>query len=211
MNSIISNKENDIVSISKDKFKTYEINKIGGRGHLWGRVSPRYPENEFSNNNGWPLKYNEIKSFYKEIEKKFILTGNKKLLKKFNNGNIIKNKKFNKIEDKFIKLVENKWQNRRATVLPTLNYESGPLNPMLKEIIKNKNFTIIKNSIVRKIITNEKGVAKGVEIIDRYTYKKNIIFSDVIFLSASPLETVKILLNSKTKNLKKVSEITWVC
>ena len=71
INSIISNKENGIVSVSKNKFKTYEINKIGGRGHLWGRVSPRYPVNEFSNNNGWPLKYNEIKSFYNEIEKNF--------------------------------------------------------------------------------------------------------------------------------------------
>ena len=94
--------------MSKNKFKIYEIKKIGGRGHLWGRVSPRYPVNEFSNNNGWPLKYNEIKSFYNEIEKKFILNGNKKILKKFNNGNIIKNKKFNQIENKFIKLVENK-------------------------------------------------------------------------------------------------------
>ena len=48
--------------MSKNKFKTYEINKIGGC-YLWGRVSPRYPVNEFSNNNGWPLKYNEIKVF----------------------------------------------------------------------------------------------------------------------------------------------------
>ena len=92
--------------------------------------------NEFSNNNGWPLKYNEIKSFYNEIEKKFILTGNKKILKKFNNGNIIKNKKFNQIENKFIKLVENKWQNRKATVLPTLNYDSGPFKPNAKRNYK---------------------------------------------------------------------------
>ena len=74
---------------------------------------------------------------------------------------------------------------------------------MLKEIIKNKNFTIVQNSIVSKIITNDKGIAKGVEIVDRYTHKKNIISSDFIFLSASPLETVKILLNSKTKKFKK--------
>lgn len=202
LNSLISNKEDNIISVSKNKFKTYEINKIGGRGHLWGRVSPRYPINEFKNKNGWPLKYDEIKNFYSELEKKFKLTGSKKLMKKFDSGNVIGDKKFNQIENKFINIVEKKWKNRKATVLPTLNYDSGPLNPMLKEIIKDRNFSIIKNSLVTKIITNNKGEAKGVEIVDRVSLKKNVIFSDFIFLSASPLETIKILLNSKSKKFK---------
>ena len=64
-----------------------------------------------------------------------------KILKNLTTETLLK-QKFNQIENKFIKLVENKWQNRKATVLPTLNYDSGPLNPMLKVIkIKFHNST----------------------------------------------------------------------
>ena len=202
LNSLISDKSKKIISVNKKKFKTYEINKIGGRGHLWGRVSPRFPKSEFSKSEEWPLSYNQIRTYYKEIEKKFKLTGEKNSKQKLSSTNIVIKKKFNKIEKKLINFVKRKWSNRNATVLPTLNYNSGPLNPMLKEIINNKNFSIIKNSVVSRIILSKKGKAKGLEFVDRISLKKSKIYSDYIFLSASPIETVKILLNSKSKKFK---------
>ncbi len=196
INSLISNKNKNIISSNKDKFSTYGVNKIGGRGHLWGRVSPRFPKNEFADFKEWPIKYKDIKKYYSELENKFLLTGDKK---KKNGGNVVKEKKFNEIEKSFLSLVKNKWKNRVAKVLPTLNYNSGPLNPMLKEIIKSKNFSIIKNTIVTKIITDKNAKAVGVEFINRLSLKKSLIYCDYIFLSGSPLETIKILLNSKCK------------
>lgn len=202
LNSLINDKSNNIISVNKFKFKTYEINKIGGRGHLWGRVSPRYPNVEFTKSNGWLFNYNNIKQYYKEIEKKFELSGNKRLSKTLNHGNIVKEKKFNKIEKKFVELVLKKWKNIKVNVLPTLSYNSGPFNPMLKEIINNENFIVMQNSIVNKIVLDNDGKAAGIELIDRLTLKKKIVYSDFIFLSASPLETIKILLNSKSKKFR---------
>lgn len=196
LSSLIYTKNKNIISSCKEKFSTYGINKLGGRGHIWGRVSPRYPENEFSDFKEWPIKYKDIKRYYGELEKKFLLNGYKKTKK---SKNPIKKKKFNKIEKSFLSLVKNKWKHRIARVLPTLNYNSGPLNPMLKEIINRENFSILKNMLATKIITDKSSKAVGVELINRISLKKKIIYCDYIFLSGSPLETVKILLNSKSK------------
>jgi hypothetical protein len=126
--SLIQPKNQNIISVN-NTFNSYFVNKIGGKSHLWGRVSPRYPEKEFDKSKQWPFKYIEIKKIYKELENKFLLN---------------KKKKFNNIEKSFLTLVKKKWKNRKAMVLPTLNYKPGSLNPMLKEIIKNKIFQLFK-------------------------------------------------------------------
>ena len=199
VSSLIQSKNLSIISSGKNKFETYGINKVGGRSHIWGRVAPRSPKSDFGNLKKWPFKYKNITNFYREIESKFKLSGLKNKQLDLFNGNYIKKKKFNKLEKLFLDEVKKKWRFRSSNVLPTLDYTPGPLNPMLKEIIHNKNFEIIKNTIVKKIITNKDGVAEAIETINKKSKKKTILYSDFIFISASPLETIKILLNSKSK------------
>ena len=61
-------------------------NALGGRGHVWGRVPPRFTIREFKakmvkkTDYKWPFKIEEINKIYKEIEKTLIYSLVKKII-----------------------------------------------------------------------------------------------------------------------------------
>ena len=58
--------------------------------------------------------------------------------------------------------------------------------------------TLISNAIVREVSIDEQGRATGVVYIDRYTHQENAVRGRYVVLSASAIETARILLNSKS-------------
>jgi choline dehydrogenase-like flavoprotein len=58
--------------------------------------------------------------------------------------------------------------------------------------------TLIKNAIVREVLTDSQGRAAGVAFVDRYSFKDGAVRGRYVVLSASALETARILLNSKS-------------
>jgi choline dehydrogenase-like flavoprotein len=64
--------------------------------------------------------------------------------------------------------------------------------------------TLRPNSVVRQILVDTKtGKAKGVAFVDRVTREEFEVFSRVIVLAASTLESTRILLNSKSRQHPK--------
>ncbi|HWB83817.1 MAG TPA: GMC family oxidoreductase [Bryobacteraceae bacterium] len=58
--------------------------------------------------------------------------------------------------------------------------------------------TMISNAIVREVLVDGQGLASGVSYVDRYTFKDNVVRGRYVVLSASAIETSRILLNSKS-------------
>ena len=63
-----------------------------------------------------------------------------------------------------------------------------------------KNLTLVTNALVRSVIVDESGMAKGVSYIDRSTKKDVEVYAKVVVLAASCVETAHIMLNSKSSH-----------
>ena len=188
--------ENPYLSLGTP-FNWHRSRIIGGKGHVWGRVSPRYTDNEFNSNNDddiglkWPVNLKKLSNYYDQVENLLELGWNKDHSDKMSKANIIKERKLNYLEEKFAKITEKKWSKRIVDVKPVMEYEPGSLSPMLNIAIKTNKLTLYENCIVRKINTDFDGLAKGVEIINTKSKKIYNFSSDIIVISASPFESVR--------------------
>src|ERR1043166_9210668 len=59
--------------------------------------------------------------------------------------------------------------------------------------------TLLTNMLVRQVLVDEQGMAKGVTCVDRTNKCEVEIYGKVVVLSASRLETAHIMLNSKSR------------
>ncbi len=77
------------------------------------------------------------------------------------------------------------------------NYQSPTVH--LPPALATGNLDVLTNAMVREVTTNKEGSASGVLFIDRLTGVEHRAKARVIVLAASACETVRILLNSKSK------------
>jgi choline dehydrogenase-like flavoprotein len=69
---------------------------------------------------------------------------------------------------------------------------------MLPVAYATGRLTMISNAIVREVLVDGRGLASGVSYVDRYTFKDDVVRGRYVVLSASAIETARILLNSKS-------------
>ena len=160
---------------------------VGGRGHVWGRVSPRYTDDEFYcySRRGigldWPISLKDLDQYYDIAEKLMEVSG-----------------QLNDYEKHLSNIIESAWPDRVFDIKPVADYLEGSLSPMLIKAMATKNVTLLPNSIVSKINTYKNGLANGIEYIDTASKKTFSMKSDIIVLAASPFESIKLLLSSRS-------------
>ena len=70
----------------------------------------------------------------------------------------------------------------------------------IPEAEATKNLTLLINALVREVLVDENGMAKGVVYVDRTAQKEVEIHAKVVVLAASCVETAHIMLNSKSRH-----------
>ncbi len=65
---------------------------------------------------------------------------------------------------------------------------------------RTKNLTLVTNALVREVLVDDKGMAKGVAYIDRNTKQEVEVSAKVVVLAASCVETAHIMLNSRSSH-----------
>lgn len=194
---------NDLSPLSSSNllFNWLRTRLVGGRGHIWGRVAPRYTDEEFlcSSRRGvgidWPISLKDLERYYDIAEDLMKVSGSE------SNKSISTNARaLNDYEKQLANIIEGTWPKRCFSVKPVASYLEGSLSPMLERAMATKNVTLLPNSIVSKINTYKDGLASGVEYINTDSKKTSSIKSDIVVLAASPFESIKLLLSSKSKN-----------
>jgi choline dehydrogenase-like flavoprotein len=69
---------------------------------------------------------------------------------------------------------------------------------LLPPAMATGRLTLRMNTIVREILVGGDGLARGVSFIDRYTFKEGAAYAKMVVVSASAIETARLLLNSKS-------------
>jgi choline dehydrogenase-like flavoprotein len=79
-----------------------------------------------------------------------------------------------------------------------VNAKAGTHNTVIPVALATGNCELRTDSVVSEIIVNERGKIIGVSYFDKNN-KKNIQQADIVILSASAIETARLLLNSRSK------------
>ncbi len=175
----------------------------GGRLHSFGRVLLRWTDEDFKIRSrtgkgvDWPVSYDELVPFYDEVESYLGLYGNKDNVATLPDGVYARPASLTPAEQVFKQAVESRWPDRHVVSWRYIAPDAERLPRPLREAQATDRLTVRYDAVVRRITTDaQTGRATGAEFIDRNTGKTSIVRAAVVVLSASPIESVRLLLNS---------------
>ncbi|BBC73568.1 oxidoreductase [Altererythrobacter sp. B11] len=179
--------------------------QLGGRLHTYGRVLMRWSDADFkaASRDGygedWPIGYDDLAPYYSRVEETLGIRGCKDGIPNLPDGVYAGPSKLTEAEADFKSKVENEWEERHAIswryMPPNIKRTPQPLQAALD----TGNLDVRSDAVVRRIVTDPTtGKATGVEFVDRQTREVHQVGCRTVFVGASAIETVRLLLNSSS-------------
>lgn len=177
--------------------------QLGGRLHTYGRVLMRWSDTDFraGSRDGaspdWPIAYADLAPFYDRVEEFLGLVGTPEGLPNLPDGKYLKPGHLTAAERRLKEAVERRWPERRVTTWRYMPPNPRRVPQPLLAAMATGRLTVLANRIARKVLTDRSGArATGAEIIDRRSGQVSILTARVVVLCCSPVETVRLMLNS---------------
>ncbi len=211
-------------------FNWWRSYQLGGRSILWGRQSYRWSEMDFESNAkdgwaiDWPIRYNDISTWYDHVEKFIGVSGSKQGLAQLPDGIFLPPMDMTCVEQDIAERLKKHYNNNRHMFIGRVANLTAPIEGRTQCQFRNRcwegcpfggyfstqsstlpaakktgNLTVRPWSIVTQILYDkDTKKAKGVEILDGETNKTYEYYAKVIFLNASALNSAWVLMNSAT-------------
>lgn len=206
--------------------------QVGGKSLLWARQTQRWSAYDFEGpaRDGyavdWPIRYNDLASWYSYVEKFAGISGNKDGLDILPDGEFLPPIELSCVEKYFQESVAKHYPDRpviyarcaHLTKPQQIHLDQGRAQCQNRNLCqrgcpfggyfssnsstipwaeRTGNLTLKTDAVVHSIIYDEKqGKATGVRVIDAKTNQATEYFARVIFVNAAALNTNLILLNS---------------
>ncbi len=203
---------------------------VGGRSLLWGRQSYRWNKWDFEANAkegiavDWPIRYDELDSWYSYVEKFAGIQGTKEGLEVLPDGEFMPAMEMNCVEKDVAAKIKNFYKGNRHMFIGRSANLTQPHNDRtncqyrnrcwrgcpfgayfstqsatLPAAMKTGNLTLRPYSIVSQILYDKNSKkATGVEIVDAIDNKTYEFTSKIVFLCASSFNSSWVLMNSAT-------------
>ncbi|MEX0428011.1 GMC oxidoreductase [Nocardioides sp. DS6] len=178
---------------------------LGGRLHSYGRVLLRASDHEFkaASHDGhgvdWPISYADVEPYYDRIEQFLGIYGNADGVENLPDGRYRGPSLLTEAEEQFKKTVEGRWADRRVV---GWRYAAPNLHRVPLGIVAARQtgrLTTRTDAIVSRVtIDRATGRADGAVFIDRHTKREERVYADAVMVCASPIESIRLLLNSAT-------------
>jgi choline dehydrogenase-like flavoprotein len=185
--------------------------QVGGRSHTWGGVLLRFSDYEFkaASRDGWgcdwPITTAELAPHYAMLERFFSAWGGRDGLTQLPDGEFVGERPFSPGEELFKRAVEGKLQRRvvasrgiRAGRYAVKGEEYSRLSSNGSTLLaaqRTGNLTLHSGAIVARVEL-ARGRAQAVEWIDARTGRLTGAHARLVFLCASTIESLRILLLS---------------
>lgn len=200
---------------------------VGGKTNIWGRVSLRYSDLNFTEpaldgwEIPWPVTYEQIAPYYDRVERLIgvcggdddsrFLPGSRHHLPPPNLrcGEVLLRKGAERAGYTVVR-------GRRAVLTRDYNGRSkchycgacgrgcdigaffNSGDYLLKDAFDTGNLTLRTNAIASHILTGDDGLASGVRYFDRLTGQERTVAAKRVVVAASAVDSTRILLNSKS-------------
>lgn len=207
-------------------FMWFRSRMLGGRTNHWGRISLRFGPKDFKHRShdglgdDWPIGYEDVKPYYDKLDKLIGVFGSNEGLYNDPDGFFLPPPKPRLHELYYIKGARKLGipviPSRLSILTKRINKERGVCfycNQCNRSCNAYADFSsgsclifpaqnsgqvdLYNNAMVRKVVMNDDGKAKGVSYINKEDGKEYVIEGKVIVLAASACSSARILLNSK--------------
>ena len=205
-------------------FNWIRMRILGGRSLSWGRQSYRMGDLDFkaASHDGygedWPLDYAEMTPYYEKVERYVGISGQSEGLSQLPDSVFLPPMEMTCTENAFRKAVKAKFGRTvtigRTAILTknhngraachycgpcergciTNSYFASPFTTVA-DALKTGRTTLITDAVAARIVMKD-GKASGVSYIDRTTRASREVRAKIIFLTASTLESTRLMLNS---------------
>ena len=209
------------------KFDWFRSRMLGGRTNHWGRISLRFSEKDFRHKSvdglgeDWPIGYKDVSPYYDRVDQLIGVFGSKEGIIDEPDGIFLPPPK-PRLHELFIKeagtqmgvpVIPSRLSiltkpinkdrgacffcaqcNRGCTVHADFSSSSVLVNPALK----TGNVDVIANAMAREVLTDEKGLARGISYVDKNDLQEYEVTARIVILAASACESSRLLLNSKS-------------
>jgi choline dehydrogenase-like flavoprotein len=178
---------------------------LGGRLNSYGRVLQRMSDYDFraASRDGvgedWPFSYDDLAAYYDRVEEFIGVYGTADGLPSPPDGKYVGPANLTAVEQEFKEKVEERWPERK--VIPW-RYAAPNLGRVPRGVAAAREtgrLTTRTDAVVREITVDERtGHANGAVFVDRVTKQEHRVEADVVVLCASTIESVRLLLNSRS-------------
>lgn len=224
-----NDRENPYVRSPDKPFNWFRGGRVGGKSLIWGRQVYRWSDLDFSANqrdgNGvdWPIRYGDIAPWYSHVEKFIGVSGQAENLPQLPDSEFLPPMTMNTVEKHFKAKIETQMKRTvtigRAAILTQPHngrgacHYCGPcprgcsvgayfssMSSTLPAAEKTGNLTLRANSVVEGLDYDPaKKRISAVRVIDAQTGERKRFTAKLVFLCASTVGSLQILLNSKSE------------
>lgn len=184
-----------------DPFLWIRGRQVGGRLHTWARMALRLSDADFQRVRAdgfgapWPIGLGELAPHYDAVEEFCGLRGAHDCIATLPDGRLREVTTLGPAARLFAERVEARWPKRRVIPPRVLMQDIEPVPAPLRAALATGRLTLVPDAPVARIVA-EGDRAVGVEIVDTAAHRTSVIRADRVFLCASSIESVRILLNS---------------
>ncbi len=201
----ISDWENPYVTPRGKPFNWYRGRQVGGRLHLWGRNALRISDHElkpalqdgFGDN--WPISYADLAPWYEKVETFLGVWGSPAGIPSIPDGTYERPHPLTAAEERVLRDLAAKWPDRPATTCRIVRHNPQRIPLPILAALNTGRLTLRSDAVASHIsVDADSGLARGVVFVDRNTKQQHEVFAKTVVLCASTIESLRILLNSKS-------------
>lgn len=201
----VNDRENPYSNPRGARFNWYRSRQVGGRMHLWGRNALRLSDQEFHAadldgiGDNWPISYDDLAPWYTRVEEFLGVSGEAAQIENLPDGHYARPHPLTRAEQKLMAEMAEKWPDRHATTCRIIEHMPSRQPPPLRAAEQSGNFELRSHAVVNRIETDpDNGRATGVTYIDAETGEIHTVRTRNVAVSASTIESVRLLLNSSS-------------
>ena len=213
----VDDRENPYTTPDGKPFRWIRARRVGGRTLTWDAVTPRFSDFDFkaASRDGigpdWPIRHDDLAPFYGEIERFLEVHGSREGLAQVPDGEFAAAQPMTPAESAFKERVEARFPDRRVIISRGLHAERAPREgedhsrisstaTTLAAAGRTGLLTLRTSAVVSRILVDPDGArASGVELVDATTMRTEEVRGRVVFLCASTIESLRILMNSRSR------------
>ncbi|HYV44898.1 MAG TPA: GMC family oxidoreductase [Myxococcaceae bacterium] len=190
---------------------------VGGRSHTWGGVCLRFSNYELKSSSrdgwgeDWPISTEDLSPHYEGLERFFAVHGSREGLEQLPDGAFVEARPLTSGEQVMKKVVEEKFGRRMFIsrgIRARRHHEKGEKftklsspGTTLAAANATGRLTLQTDAVVSRVLVDPNtGMASGVEYVDRESGERREARAKLVFLCASTIESVRILMSSKDAN-----------
>lgn len=197
-------------------FRWIRSRRVGGRTLVWDAVTPRFSDFDFkaASRDGfgpdWPLGHGDLAPYYSELERLLGVHGSREGLPQLPDGEFLDPRPMTPAERIFKERVERVFPERPVIISRGLSAGRSPASgetlsrisspaTTLRAAEETGRLTVRSGAVVAEVLVGADGTrATGVTVVDAASGRSQEVRGTLVFLCASSLESVRILMNSRS-------------